>query len=52
MYTGSIALALDGADISWVVGMLVISPVYYFASKMVDKAKASPVAHEQAESTT
>ena len=51
MYTGSFALAMDGADISWVVGMLVISPVYYFASKMVDKAKASPVAHEHAEST-
>ena len=51
MYTGSFALAMDGADISWVVGMLVISPVYFFASKMVDKAKASPVAHEQAEST-
>jgi acetoin utilization deacetylase AcuC-like enzyme len=28
-----------------------MAPVYYFASKMVDKAKASPVAPEQAEST-
>jgi NCS1 family nucleobase:cation symporter-1 len=51
MYSGSLALAMDGADISWIVGLLVVSPVYYFAAKMVDKAKSSPVAAEQAEST-
>jgi len=30
-YTGPFARALGGVDISWVVGIAVVSPVYYFA---------------------
>jgi NCS1 family nucleobase:cation symporter-1 len=29
LYTGPIARKLDGVDISWIVGLLVVSPVYY-----------------------
>ncbi|HEY0286634.1 MAG TPA: cytosine permease [Pseudomonas sp.] len=33
LYTGVIARAMGGADISWIVGLVVISPVYYFVSQ-------------------
>lgn len=33
LYTGSVAEAMGGADISWIVGLAVISPIYYFASR-------------------
>jgi NCS1 family nucleobase:cation symporter-1 len=32
-YTGCIAHALHGADLSWVVGLAVTSPLYYFAAR-------------------
>ena len=32
LYTGPVARWLGGADISWIVCLLVISPVYYFVS--------------------
>lgn len=40
IYTGPIAKLLDGADISWIVGLAVVSPVYYFLSK---NAAAQPL---------
>ena len=30
-YTGPLARALGGVDLSWMVGIAVVSPVYYFA---------------------
>lgn len=33
LYTGPIGKALDGVDISWIVGIVVIAPVYYFMAK-------------------
>jgi NCS1 family nucleobase:cation symporter-1 len=33
LYTGVIAKAMGGADVSWIVGLVVISPVYYLASQ-------------------
>jgi NCS1 family nucleobase:cation symporter-1 len=33
LYTGSIARAMGGIDFSWVVGLAVVSPVYYFAAR-------------------
>jgi nucleobase:cation symporter-1, NCS1 family len=30
LYTGPIAKALGGVDLSWIVGLCVISPIYYF----------------------
>jgi NCS1 family nucleobase:cation symporter-1 len=39
-YTGPIAKMLGGADISWIVCLIVISPVYYFVSK--SRAKTVP----------
>jgi NCS1 family nucleobase:cation symporter-1 len=42
LYEGPIAKSLNGADIAWLVGLAVISPVYYFAAKAF--APAGPVA--------
>lgn len=33
VYTGPASRALGGADVSWLVGLIVVSPVYYFMSK-------------------
>ncbi len=33
LYTGPIANMLDGVDISWIVGLCVVSPVYYFMAR-------------------
>ncbi|WP_263263115.1 cytosine permease [Pseudomonas sp. RIT-PI-S] len=33
LYTGVVAKAIGGADIAWIVGLAVISPVYYLASR-------------------
>ncbi|MBU6419486.1 MAG: cytosine permease [Proteobacteria bacterium] len=33
LYTGPIAKALDGVDLSWIVGIAVISPIYYFMAR-------------------
>lgn len=33
LYTGPAAQALGGADVSWLVGLLIVSPVYYVMSK-------------------
>jgi len=33
LYTGPIARALGGVDLSWIVGLLFVSPVYYFAAR-------------------
>lgn len=36
LYTGPIAKALNGVDLSWIVGILVISPIYYVLAKRHD----------------
>jgi nucleobase:cation symporter-1, NCS1 family len=33
MYTGPVATALNGVDISWIVGLVVISPIYYVLAR-------------------
>jgi NCS1 family nucleobase:cation symporter-1 len=33
MYTGFAARAMHGADLSWIVGLAVTSPIYYFAAR-------------------
>lgn len=33
LYTGPIGNALGGVDISWIVGIVIIAPVYYFMAK-------------------
>ncbi|EKN01185.1 permease, cytosine/purine, uracil, thiamine, allantoin family protein [Acidocella sp. MX-AZ02] len=33
LYTGPVAKALDGVDLSWIVGLCVISPVYYVMAR-------------------
>ena len=38
LYRGPVARALGGADISWIVALLVISPVYYVLARLQDRA--------------
>jgi len=38
LYTGPIAAALGNVDISWMVGLAVVSPIYYFIARGADKA--------------
>lgn len=33
LYTGPLARAMGGVDLSWIVGLAVVSPVYYFAAR-------------------
>lgn len=33
LYTGPIAKMMNGVDLSWIVGICIISPVYYFIAK-------------------
>jgi len=39
LYTGTVARALNGADISWLVGIVVVSPVYYVLAVRRKKAR-------------
>ena len=41
IFTGFAARAIDGVDISWIVGLAVICPLYYFLMK--SKVKDNPV---------
>lgn len=40
LYTGPVARAMDGADISWIVGLGVISPIYYFACRLGGRTRS------------
>lgn len=44
-YTGPLARAIGGVDLSWVVGIAVVSPVYYFAARIsaaLTRARKAP----------
>ncbi|MEU9885200.1 cytosine permease [Sphaerisporangium sp. NPDC051011] len=43
MYTGPVATALGGVDLSWIVGLAVISPLYYFWAKAAMQRSAAAV---------
>jgi purine-cytosine permease-like protein len=42
LYTGPVAAAIGGVDVSWIVGLAVISPLYYALMK-VGRRSAGPV---------
>ncbi|WP_213993493.1 cytosine permease [Sodalis sp. dw_96] len=42
LYTGCIARAMGGADISWIVGLAVVCPAYYLMSKGIRASAHSP----------
>jgi NCS1 family nucleobase:cation symporter-1 len=42
LYTGPIAKMLGGVDISWIVGLLVVSPVYYVLAQRSAPQQESP----------
>jgi len=33
LYTGPFARAIGGIDLSWIVGLVIVGPVYYFAAR-------------------
>jgi nucleobase:cation symporter-1, NCS1 family len=52
MYMGFAAKAMHGADLSWIIGLAVTSPVYYFAARwagvgLTARANAQPVVGAQ-----
>ena len=44
LYTGPLARAIGGVDISWIVGIAVVSPVYYFAVRSFQRPAPAPSA--------
>jgi NCS1 family nucleobase:cation symporter-1 len=43
MFTGPIAAAMNGVDLSWIAGLVVVAPLYYFAARVFrKKAEAAP----------
>ena len=43
IYTGPLAAALGGVDISWIVGLVVVAPLYYVAARVFrKKTEAAP----------
>ncbi|MFE4667005.1 purine-cytosine permease family protein [Streptomyces sp. NPDC056716] len=43
LYTGPAAVALDGIDIAWVVGLVVICPLYYVLMRRFGRVDDAPV---------
>ena len=41
IYTGPAANMLGGADISWIIGLAIVSPVYYFLCRTQAVAQTS-----------
>lgn len=37
IYTGPIAGAMGGVDLSWIVGLVVVAPLYYVAARVFRK---------------
>jgi NCS1 family nucleobase:cation symporter-1 len=46
LYTGPIARLIGGIDLSWIVGLLVVSPVYFFAVR--DRSETAIAAERRA----
>ncbi|MFH5879117.1 cytosine permease [Arthrobacter sp. NA-172] len=40
LFTGPVAAAMGGVDISWMVGLVVVAPLYYFAARVFRKQQA------------
>jgi NCS1 family nucleobase:cation symporter-1 len=47
LYTGPIARALGGIDLSWIVGLLVTSPAYYWLAKHARSRQDASIATSQ-----
>ncbi|UKA62730.1 purine-cytosine permease family protein [Arthrobacter sp. FW306-04-A] len=44
VYTGPVAAAMGGVDLSWIVGLVVVAPLYYVAARTFrKKAEATPL---------
>jgi NCS1 family nucleobase:cation symporter-1 len=44
LYTGPVAHALGGVDLSWIIGLLVTSPVYYWLGRRSQRRRAPSLA--------
>ncbi len=42
LYTGPVARAMGGVDLSWIVGLAVTSPAYYWLAKRSQTRAAGP----------
>jgi NCS1 family nucleobase:cation symporter-1 len=49
LYTGPVARAFGGVDLSWIVGLVVTSPVYYWLGKRSQARRDLGVAAAAAE---
>ena len=45
-YTGPLARAIGGVDLSWVAGIAVVSPVYYFAVRFLQRPRERAASRE------
>ena len=52
LYTGPITKALGGADISWIVGLLVTAAVYYVLARTRANPPASMIYPDDAQERT
>jgi nucleobase:cation symporter-1, NCS1 family len=44
VYTGPVAAAMGGVDLSWIVGLVLVAPLYYFAARIFrNKSEAVPL---------
>jgi NCS1 family nucleobase:cation symporter-1 len=43
LYTGPIAHAIGGIDLSWIVGLVITSPAYYWLAKRSQAREAAPL---------
>ena len=47
LYTGPIARAMGGIDLSWIVGLMVTSPVYYWLAGRSPAHRAGTISAAQ-----
>jgi purine-cytosine permease-like protein len=47
LYTGPIAAAMGGVDLSWIVGLQVTSPAYYWLARLAQAAGDARLAAAQ-----
>jgi len=43
LYTGPIARAMGGVDLSWIVGLIITSPAYYWLAKRSQARGKAPI---------
>ncbi|MCZ2849834.1 purine-cytosine permease family protein [Modestobacter sp. VKM Ac-2978] len=47
LFTGPVAEQLEGVDVSWIVGLAIVSPLYFALIKRRDRRRAKPLAESE-----